>query len=139
LADVTGLTLKDNRPNGVSFFVFKDNDWITGNADPNATAASGGNGYVSGVSSRLAYSITPKAIAEVPTGLKSMIGVKYSADGVSFSDEQNSAGSLMPYFVVDYTSEVQFMGELNIPVTITFESPWQDVSAKCTIVVRGVE
>lgn len=139
LADVTGLTLKDNRPNGVSFFVFKDNDWITGNADPNATAASGGNGYVSGVSSRLAYSITPIATAEVPTGLKSMIGVKYSADGVSFSDEQNSAGSLMPYFVVDYTSEVQFMGELNIPVTITFESPWQDVSAKCTIVVRGVE
>lgn len=139
LADVTGLTLKDNRPNGVSFFVFKDNDWITGNADPNATAASGGNGYVSGVSSRLAYSITPKATAEVPTGLKSMIGVKYSADGISFSDEQNSAGSLMPYFVVDYTSEVQFMGELNIPVTITFESPWQDVSAKCTIVVRGVE
>ena len=139
LADVTGLTLKDNRPNGVSFFVFKDNDWITGNADPNATAASGGNGYVSGVSSRLAYSITPIATAEVPTGLKSMIGVKYSADGVSFSDEQNSAGSLMPYFVVDYTSEVQFMGELNIPVTITFESPWQDVSAKCTIVVQGYE
>ena len=139
LADVTGLTLKDNRTNGVSFDVFKDNDWITGNADPNATAASGGNGYVSGVSSRLAYSITPIATAEVPTGLKSMIGVKYSADGVSFSDEQNSAGSLMPYFVVDYTSEVQFMGELNIPVTITFESPWQDVSAKCTIVVRGVE
>ena len=139
LADVTGLTLKDNRPNGVSFFVFKDNDWITGNADPNATAASGGNGYVSGVSSRLAYSITPIATAEVPTGLKSMIGVKYSADGISFSNEQNSAGSLMPYFVVDYTSEVQFMGELNIPVTITFESPWQDVSAMCTIVVRGVE
>ena len=139
LADVTGLTLKDNRPNGVSFFVLKDNDWITGNADPNATAASGGNGYVSGVSSRLAYSITPIATAEVPTGLKSMIGVKYSADGISFSNEQNSAGSLMPYFVVDYTSEVQFMGELNIPVTITFESPWQDVSAKCTIVVRGVE
>jgi hypothetical protein len=139
LADVTGLTLKDNRPNGVSFFVFKDNDWITGNADPNATAASGGNGYVSGVSSRLAYSITPKATAEVPSTLKSMLGVKYSADGISFSDEQNSAGSLMPYFVVDYTSEVQFMGELNIPVTITFESPWQDVSAKCTIVVRGVE
>lgn len=142
LADVTGLALKDNRPQGVSFDVFKDNDWITGDAAPNATAASKGNGYISGVSSRQAYSITPKATiatAEVPVDLKSLIGVKYSADGVSFSNEQNSAGSLMPYFVVDYTSEVQFMGEMSIPVTITFESPWQDVSAKCTIVVRGVE
>ena len=143
LADVTGLSLKDNRPHGISYDIFKDNDWIIGDvADPNATAASGGNGYISGVSSRLAYSITPKATiatADVPVGLKSLIGVKYSADGVSFSNEQNSAGSLMPYFVVDYTSEVQFMGELNIPVTITFESPWQDVSAMCTIVVRGVE
>ena len=143
LADVTGLALKDNRPHGISYDVFKDNDWITGDVtDPNATAASGGNGYISGVSSRLAYSIKPKATiatAEVPVGLKSLIGVKYSADGVSFSNEQNSAGSLMPYFVVDYTSEVQFMGEMSIPVTITFESPWQDVSAKCTIVVRGVE
>ena len=140
LADVTGLALKDNRPQGVSYDVFKDNDWITGDVtDPNAAAASGGNGYISGVSSRQAYSITPKATAELPSSLKSIMGVKYSADGVSFSNEQNSAGSLMPYFVVDYTSEVQFMGEMSIPVTITFESPWQDVSAKCTIVVRGVE
>jgi hypothetical protein len=143
LADVTGLALKDNRPHGVSYDVFKDNDWITGDVtDPNATAASGGNGYISGVSSRQAYSITPKATiatAEVPVGLKSLIGVKYSADGVSFSNEQNSAGSLMPYFVVEYTSEIQFSGQMSIPVTITFESPWQDVSAKCTIVVRGVE
>ena len=142
LADVTGLALKDNRPQGVSYYVFKDNDWITGDVtDPNATATSGGNGYISGVSSRLAYSITPKATiatAEVPVGLKSLIGVKYSADGVSFSDEQNSAGSLMPYFVVDYTSEIQFSGQMSIPVTITFESPWQDVSAKCTIIVRGI-
>ena len=140
LADVTGLALKDNRPHGISYDVFKDNDWITGDVtDPNATAASGGNGYISGVSSRQAYSITPKATAELPSSLKSIMGVKYSADGVSFSNEQNSAGSLMPYFVVDYTSEVQFMGEMSIPVTITFESPWQDVSAKCTIVVRGVK
>ena len=142
LADVTGLALKDNRPQGVSYYVFKDNDWITGDVtDPNATATSGGNGYISGVSSRLAYSITPKATivtADVPVGLKSLIGVKYSADGVSFSDEQNSAGSLMPYFVVDYTSEIQFSGQMSIPVTITFESPWQDVSAKCTIIVRGI-
>ena len=142
LADVTGLSLKDNRPHGISYDVFKDNDWITGDVtDPNATATSGGNGYISGVSSRLAYSITPKATivtADVPVGLKSLIGVKYSADGVSFSDEQNSAGSLMPYFVVDYTSEIQFSGQMSIPVTITFESPWQDVSAKCTIIVRGI-
>ena len=66
------------------------------------------------------------------------MGAQYSADGVSFSVEQDSAGSLMPYFVVDYTSEVQFSGQMSIPVTITFESPWQDVSAKCTIVVRGI-
>ena len=140
LADVTGLTLKDNRPNGVTFDVFKDNDWITGDqTNPNATSASGGNGYISGVSSRQAYGITPKATATVPSSLKSIVGVKYSADGVSFSNEQNSDGSLMPYFVVDYTSEVTFSGEASIPVTITFESPWQDVSAKCTIVVRGLE
>lgn len=140
LADVTGLALKDNRPNGVTYDVFKDNDWITGNVtDPNATSTSGGNGYISGVSSRQAYSITPRATAEVSSDLKRLAGVKYSADGVSFSDEQNSDGSLMPYFVFDYSSQVMFHGELSIPVTITFESPWQDVSAKCTIVVKGVE
>ena len=139
LAEVTGLTLKDNRPNGVSYDVFKDNGWIIGNCDPDATASSGGNGYISGVSSREAYGITPLATATVvPLDLKKIWGVKYSADGVSFSDAQDSDGSLMPYFVVDYTSEVEFHGEISVPVTITFESAWQDVSADCTIVVRGI-
>lgn len=139
LADVTGLTLKDNRPNGVSYYVFKENNWITGNVtsfDAEAgTYTTGGNGYISGVTSKQAYSITPYATATVPASLKSIIKVKYSSDGSSFADEQD--GSLMPYFVVDYTSEVQFHGQVEIPVTITFKSPWQDVSATCTIVVKG--
>jgi hypothetical protein len=139
LADVTGLALKDNRPHGVSYDVFKDNGWIIGNCDPDATASSGGNGYISGVSSRQAYGITPEATVTISNDLKKMVKVMYSADGVSFSDAQDSDGSLMPYFVFDYSSEIQISGEISIPVTITFVSPWQDVSAKCTIVVRGVE
>ena len=139
LADVTGLTLKDNRPHGVSYDVFKDNGWIIGNCDPDATASSGGNGYISGVSSRQAYGITPEATVTISNDLKKMVKVMYSADGVSFSDAQDSDGSLMPYFVFDYSSEIQISGEISIPVTITFVSPWQDVSAECTIVVRGIE
>jgi hypothetical protein len=141
LADVTGLTMKDNRPHGVSYYVIKDGDWIIGDAEPDATAADGGNGYINGVSSRQAYGITPIATVTdsgISTDLKKLMGVKYSADGVSFADEQNSEGSLMPYFVVDYTSEIQFMGEITIPVTITFESAWQNVSAQFTIVVKGL-
>lgn len=142
LAGVTGLSLKDNRPNGVSYYVFKDNGWIIGNVTKyNAEAGTytaGGNGYISGVSSRQAYGITPKATAKGPADLKKLMGVKYSSDGVSFADEQNSDGTLMPYFVFDYTSEVEFRGETSIPVTLTFESPWQDVSANCTIVMRGI-
>jgi len=142
LAGVTGLTLKDQRPNGVSYYVFKDNNWITGNVktfDAEAgTYTTGGNGYISGVSSRLAYGITPRAAADIPVDLKRLASVKYSADGVHFSDKQASDGSLMPYFVYDYTSEIQFSGRVSIPVTITFESPWQDVSADCTIVVQGL-
>ena len=142
LAGVTGLALKDNRPNGVSYDVFKDNGWVTGNVTTYnweaGTYTPGGNGYISGVSSRRAYGITPRAAASVPAELKKIMSVKYSADGVKFADEQNSDGSLMPYFVVDYISSVEFSGEVNIPVTIKFESPWQDVSADCTIVVKGV-
>lgn len=145
LADVTGLTLKDNRPNGVSYYVFKENNWITGNVtsfDAEAgTYTTGGNGYISGVTSRQAYSITPEATAtgaSIPASLSGIIkGVRYSSDGVHFAYSQDSDGSLMPYFVVDYTSEVQFHGQVEIPVTITFKNPWQDVSATCTIVVKG--
>ena len=141
LAGVTGLTLKDNRPRGVSYYVFKENNWITGNVTSFDAEAgiytTGGNGYVSGVTSKQAYSITPGATATIPASLKSIMKVKYSSDGVSFADAQDSDGSLMPYFWVDYTSEVQFSGQVEIPVTITFKSPWQDVSATCTIIVKG--
>ena len=146
LAGVTGLTLKDNRPNGVSYYVFKGNDWITGNVtsfDAEAgTYTTGGNGYISGVTSRQAYSITPFATAtgsSIPASLKSIMGVKYSDDGVHFADSQSSDGSLMPYFWVNYSSSVEFHGQVEIPVTITFKSPWQDVSATCTIIVKGIE
>ena len=143
LAKVTGLTLKDHRPNGVSYYVFKDNRWVTGNVTEfNAEAGTyttGGNGYISGVSSRQAYSITPVATAQVPNSFRPIVSVEYSANGLQFSKEQDSDGSLMPYLVFDYTSQIMITGEIIIPVTITFESPWQDVSANCTIVVRGVE
>ena len=146
LAEVTGLTLKDNRPNGVSYYVFKDNHWVTGNVksyDAEAgTYTTGGNGYINGVSSREAYGITPVATivaATAPADLRRLMGVRYSADGVHFADEQNAEGSLMPYFEFDYSSQIEFRGEASIPVTITFESPWQDVSADCTIVVRGLK
>ena len=105
------------------------------------TYTTGGNGYISGVTSKQAYSITPFATAtgsSIPASLKSIMGVKYSADGVHFADAQASDGSLMPYFVVNYTSEVQFNGQVEIPVTITFKSLWQDVSATCTVIVKGI-
>lgn len=65
--------------------------------------------------------------------------MKYSADGENFVSEQNEAGTLTPYIVFDYTSEVQFSGEIDIPVTATIESPWQEpLNVDYQFIVQGI-
>ena len=133
------LNLMDNRPNGVSFSVIENGNWVIGNAATNATASSGSDGYVSGISSKDAYQITLSYEISIPNELKRLLSVKYSADGETFVSEQNEAGTLTPYIVFDYSSEVQFSGEIDIPVTATIESPWQEpLNVEYCFIVQGI-
>lgn len=135
----SGLNLEDNRPNGVSFSVIENGNWVIGNAATTATASSGSDGYVSGISSKDAYQITLSYEISIPNELKRLLSVKYSADGENFESEQNEAGTLTPYIVFDYTSEVQFSGEIDIPVTATIESPWQEpLNVEYCFIVQGI-
>ena len=134
-----GLNLKDNRPNNDSFSVIENGNWVIGNAATNATASSGSDGYVSGISSKDAYQITLSYEISIPNELKRLLSVKYSADGETFVSEQNEAGTLTPYIVFDYSSEVQFSGEIDIPVTATIESPWQEpLNVEYCFIVQGI-
>ncbi len=135
----TGLNLEDNRPNGVSFSVIENGNWVIGNAATNATASSGSDGYVSGISSKDAYQITLSYEISIPNDLKRLLSVKYSEDGENFESEQNEAGTLTPYIVFDYSSEIQFYGEIDIPVTATIESPWQEpLNVEYCFIVQGI-
>ena len=136
------LNLMDNRPIGVSFSVIENGNWVIGNAATTATASSGTDGYVSGISSQDAYHLTLSFEIDnsgIPNDLKRLLSVKYSADGETFVSEQNEAGTLTPYIVFDYTSEVQFSGEIDIPVTATIESPWQEpLNVDYQFIVQGI-
>ena len=124
-----GMELKDNRPNGVSFYVIKDGEWVIGDAAENATAASKSNGYIEGIAANEAYHINTTFTyddLELPAELRKLLSVKFSADGEEFVDEQDEEGTLTPYIVFDYTSEVQFHGVVTIPVVVALENPWQE-------------
>ena len=141
-----GIELKDNRPQGVSYYVINDGEWVEGNVtsfDAEAGIYStGGNGYVNGVRSKDAYRLTTGfeySDLDIQAELRKLLDVKFSADGESFVDKQDEGGTLTPYLVYDYTSEVQFHGTVEIPVTITLESPWQEpMTFSYKIIITGV-
>lgn len=120
---VKGLT--DNRPNGLSFDVIKDGEWVVGNANASDNASSGTNGFISGRKSFDAYKITAALEFgdDFPADLKRMVSIK------------NING--MPTFCFDYTSEIMFSARIDIPVTFTLENPWQEVSGQYTITIKG--
>ena len=136
-----GMELKDNRPNGVSFYVIEDGEWVIGDAAENATAASKTNGYIEGIAANEAYHINTTFTyddLELPAELRKLLSVKFSADGEEFVDEQDEEGTLTPYIVFDYTSEVQFHGVVTIPVVVALENPWQEtLKFKYNIVIKG--
>ena len=114
-----GMYLKDNRPNGVSYDVIKDGEWVIGNVtewDSEAgTYTKGGNGYVDGIAANEAYHITTDFVYDttgIPSELKKLLSIE-DIQGV-------------PYVVYDYTSEVQFHGVITIPVVVKLDNPWQE-------------
>ena len=126
------VDLKDNRPNGVSYYVIKEGEWVIGNVkefDPEAgTYSVGGNGYVYGVKSKDAYHIPGEVEVEfkyggIPADLRKLLTVQYSADGKSFiSSPENGT---LPYLTFDLTSQVVFSGSVTLPVHVKLNNPWQ--------------
>ena len=123
-----GMTLKDNRPQGVSFYVIKEGEWVVGDAAADAAAGSTKNGYITGVVSKDAYHITTDFEYDttgIPNELKKLLKIEV-VEGV-------------PYVVYDYTSEVQFHGVVTIPVTVTLENPWQeDIVFDYNVIIKGI-
>ena len=124
----------DNRPNGVSYNVIKDGAWVVGNVKP-ADAESNpsyGNGYIEGVKAYEAYGIDPDT------------GLSFEPESGGIPAELKKLASIQmynnfPHFIYDYTSEVQFLGRIDIPVTCTLVSPWETVQFTYTITVKGIE
>lgn len=123
-----GMTLKDNRPQGVSYYVIKEGEWVVGDAAADAAAGSTKNGYITGVVSKDAYHITTDFEYDttgIPNELKKLLKIEV-VEGV-------------PYVVYDYTSEVQFHGVVTIPVTVTLENPWQeDIVFDYNVIIKGI-
>lgn len=124
-----GMNLKDRRPHDTSFFVIQDGKWVDGNAAADATAASKKNGYLTGVNSKEAYHIEEDFDyneVELPAELRKIMKIKYSADGVTFVDKEQATDKMVPYIYFDYTSEVEFRGEVVLNVLVKLQNPWQE-------------
>ena len=152
-----GMYLKDNRPNGVSYDVIKDGEWVVGNVaeyDAEAgTYTTGGNGYIKDVPANVAYHINTTFTyddLELPVDLRKLLTIVYSNDGgESFVTElptTDSTGATadvaayVPYVQYDYTSEVQFRGTVTIPVVVALENPWQEtINFVYDFIIKGVE
>ena len=152
-----GMYLKDNRPNGVSYDVIKDGEWVVGNVaeyDAEAgTYTTGGNGYIKDVPANVAYHINTTFTyddLELPVDLRKLLTIVYSNDGgKTFVNElptQDPTGATadvaayVPYVQYDYTSEVQFRGTVTIPVVVALENPWQEtINFVYDFVIKGVE
>ena len=126
--------LKDNRPNGVSYYVINNGTWEEGNVDPSdATSgahSSGGNGYVKGVTSREAYGM------DAVTSLNFDFGDGLPKDLEKLVSVQNYKGTPNLYF--DYNSQITFSGKIEIPVTFSMVNPWNDFGFKFTITIKGI-
>ena len=123
-----GMELMDNRPNGVSFYVIKDGEWVVGDAAENATASSKSNGYIKDIAANDAYHITTDFVYDttgIPSELKKLLSIEVE-NGV-------------PYVVYDYTSEVTFHGVITIPVVVKLENPWQEqLKFVYNVTIKGV-
>ena len=137
-----GMTLDDNRPNGVSYKVIENGEWVVGNVtDPNAGKTETGNGYLEGVKSYEAYHIVPDYDyddTELPAQLRKLLKIQYTADGETFVDEK--ADGLIPYIVYNYTSETQFHGVVTVHVTVVLANPWQeDITFEYDVIIKGYD
>ena len=155
-----GMELKDNRPNGVSFYVIEDGEWVIGDAAENATASSKSNGYIEGIASNEAYHITTTFTYDdlsLEPSLRKLLSLQYygpaleeqpqgeevenvfltKAQFEELSDEAKKA--YVPYIVYDYRSEVEFRGKVVMPVVVILENPWQEaLKFKYNFTIQGV-
>ena len=117
--------LMDNRPNGVSFNVIKDGQWVVGNANASDKASSGTNGFISGRKSYQAYYITLSYDmgSDIPQQMKHLLSI------------QDYNG--FPHLCFDYTSQIEFHARIDIPVTVTLKSPWAVLSCNYTVTIKG--
>ena len=140
-----GMNLMDNRPNGVSFPVIVDGEWVMGDAAEDATADSKSNGYIEGVRSDVAYHIDPVfdfSTVELPVDLQKLLTLKYF-DGQQYIDAKDATPeqkkTLPPYIVYDYSSQIQFHGVVTVPISVVLENPWQEaIPFDYNLVIKGI-
>ncbi|MBQ2161780.1 MAG: hypothetical protein II446_00630 [Bacteroidales bacterium] len=120
--------LKDNRPNGVSFYVIKNGKWEVGNASGSESSSTpgSGNGYIKGISAYEAYSIDPKTAftveLTVPDALKGKTSVKLIDSIPNISIDNTGSG---------------FSGTAKIGVKLKMNCPWDELSSSFEITVKG--
>jgi hypothetical protein len=127
-----GMYLKDNRPNGTSYYVLEDGKWVVGNVEEfnadSSTPPAGGNGYRKDIKANDAYHITTTFTYDdlkLPTELQKLLTVE-EIDGT-------------PYMVYDYRSQVEFHGVVEIPVTVLLTNPWQEaIKFEYNVYIKGV-
>ena len=127
------LNIKDNRPNGVSYDVMKNGKWVNGNVlsynAEDGTYPAGGNGYLFGTRAYTAYGINAATAFSleysIPNHLKKMVTIDLVGKD--------------PYIFVDYTSEVQFQGTVDIGVTLKLNNPWADARTEFNITIKGID
>ena len=120
--------LKDNRPNGVSFYVIKNGKWEVGNASGSESSSTpgSGNGYIKGISAYEAYRIDPKTAftvdLTVPDALKEKTSVKMVDSIPNISIDNTGSG---------------FSGTAKIGVKLKMNCPWDELSSSFEITVKG--
>ena len=126
--------------------MLKDGEWVVGDADANATAASETNGYLAEVPANVAYHIETAfdfSKVNLPSNLKKLLYIQYKdADGnfVAEIPEDADAALYTPYVFFDYTSETQWHGVVTIPVIVTLENPWQEtLVCSYDFVIKGFD
>ncbi|MBQ9397707.1 MAG: hypothetical protein IJU08_04355 [Bacteroidales bacterium] len=155
-----GMNLVDNRPNGLSYDVIKDGEWVEGDVTDPTITSKVGNGYLEGVMSYEAYHIEPHFTYDdlaLPAELRKLLTIVYSKDnGETFMTEEEVIKEVypngvpegekavipaeyIPYVQYDYTSEVQFHGVVTIDVNVVLENPWQEaLTFSYDFIIKGV-
>ena len=142
------LELQDQRPNGVSYYVIKDGEWVIGNVasfNPmEGTYQPDGNGYIAGVSAKNAYHLGDLVFdiesvkAAIPADFRRLVSIVYSTNGLDFFDTPVDGAT--PYLSFDYTSQITFNGRIEIPVHVELPNPWQPtLETDYTIYIVGAD